>query len=91
MKTLYTRFFVPVCALVLGIVLSSTTFAQEKKIVLNVESLTLQINEETKLKATVTDLQGNALEDTVAFFSRSRRNLAVSQQGEIKALKPGSY
>lgn len=70
---------------------ATRAIAQEKKIVMDIESLTLNLNEEVTLSAKVTDMQGNVLEDTVAFFSSSRRSLAVTQQGQVKALKPGSF
>lgn len=70
---------------------STILMAQEKSIVFDVEKLTLKLNEETKLTAKVVDADGNVLPDTVRFFSGSRRSLIVSQDGEIKAIKPGSY
>lgn len=91
MKTLLSNCAISLFSLCMVLILSTGIVAQEKKIVLDIESLTLQLNEEVKLSAIVTDMQGNVLEDTVAYFSRSRRNLAVTQNGNVKALKPGSY
>jgi len=91
MKILKSHSLITLLALFMSVSLVTSVFAQDKKIVMDIETLTLQLNEEVKLSAKVTDMQGTVLEDTVAFFSRSRRNLAVTQQGNVKALKPGSY
>jgi len=91
MKILKSHSLITLLALFMSVTLVTSVFAQDKKIVMDIETLTLQLNEEVKLSAKVTDMQGTVLEDTVAFFSRSRRNLAVTQQGNVKALKPGSY
>lgn len=91
MKILKSHSLITLLALFMSVTLATSVFAQDKKIVMDIETLTLQLNEEVKLSAKVTDMQGTVLEDTVAFFSRSRRNLAVTQQGNVKALKPGSY
>ncbi|RNC79347.1 MAG: hypothetical protein ED557_14790 [Balneola sp.] len=86
---------IPIIALSLGIVVANVSVlaAQEeqKNIVVSVESLELSLNEETSISAHVEDAEGNVLPDTVIFFSRSRRSLQVTREGEIKALKPGSF
>ena len=91
MKTLKSYFSFSLLILFVSVLFAANGMAQDKKIVMEVESLTLQIGEETKLSAKVTDMQGAQLPDTVVFFSSSRRNLAVTQQGDVKALKPGSF
>lgn len=91
MKTLKSHSLISLFALFMGVTLATSVFAQDKKIVMDIESLTLKINEEVKLSANVVDMDGTVLEDTVAYFSGSRRNLAVTQTGNVKALKPGSY
>ncbi|MEQ9310023.1 MAG: hypothetical protein RLN90_11275 [Balneolaceae bacterium] len=91
MKIFQSNSFISIFVLFLSVTLANTVMAQEKKIVMDIESLTLKINEEVKLSAKVTDMNGSVLEDTVAFFSGSRRNLAVTQTGNVKALKPGNY
>lgn len=81
---------------VLFFVLSSLMFtgisnAQDKSIVFEMKQLTLQIDEETEITAKVVDADGNVLPDTVMFFSGNRRSLIVSQNGKVKAIKPGSF
>lgn len=80
-----------VLVLLLGVSLSTASLAQEKKIVIEPAEVKLKLNEELQLKATVYDADGNVTQDTVQFFSRSRRNLGVTQQGLVTAYKPGSY
>lgn len=80
-----------ILALLLGVSLSTSGLAQEKKIVIEPTEVKLKLNEELQLKATVYDADGNVTQDTVQFFSRSRRNLGVTQQGLVTAYKPGSY
>ena len=85
---------IPMIALSLGIVIANVSLLaaqEEKRIVVSVESLELSLDEETTISAHVEDVEGNVLPDTVIFFSRSRRSLQVSREGEVKALKPGSF
>ncbi len=85
---------IPIIALSLGIVIANVSVLaaqEEKKIVVSVESLELSLNEETSISAHIEDAEGNVLPDTVVFFSRSRRSLQVSREGQVKALKPGSF
>jgi hypothetical protein len=70
---------------------STTLFAQEKNIKLLNERLELRVNEQMQLQAQVVDESGRVLPDTVVFFSRARRSLAISREGEVKALKPGTH
>lgn len=70
---------------------STALFAQEKKIELLNEHLELRVNERMQLKAQVVDENDKVLPDTVVFFSRARRSLAISREGEVKALKPGTH
>ncbi|MDZ7690227.1 MAG: Ig-like domain-containing protein [Balneolaceae bacterium] len=53
--------------------------------------LSMQVDEELSLQATVRDERGNATQDTVIFYSRARKSVSVTPAGEVKALKPGSY
>ncbi|GAB5407861.1 MAG: Ig-like domain-containing protein [Balneolaceae bacterium] len=91
MKTLKSHSIITLFTLFMGVTLATSLIAQDKKIVMDIESLSLKINEEINLSAKVTDMDGNVLEDTVAFFSGSRRNLVVTQTGSVKAINPGSY
>jgi len=70
---------------------STALFAQEKNIKLLNERLELRVNELMQLQAQVVDENGEVLPDTVVFFSRARRSLAISREGEVKALKPGRH
>ena len=70
---------------------STALFAQEKNIKLLNERLELRVNEQMQLQAQVVDENGEVLPDTVVFFSRARRSLAISREGEVKALKPGTH
>ena len=54
-------------------------------------SLTLQVGEKTTLTATALDDDGNPVEAPIVFISRSRRNVGVSNQGEVEAYQPGEY
>lgn len=80
-----------ILVLLLGLSINTTGLAQEKKIVVEPSEIKLKLNEELKITATVYDADGNVTQDTVQFFSRSRRNVGVTQQGLVTAYKPGSY
>ena len=64
---------------------------QESQIRLLNPSLELRVNERIQLKAEVLNAEGEVLPDTVVFFSRARRSLVVSRQGELQAIKPGVH
>lgn len=76
---------------VLLLLTSTAILAQERKIVIEPDPITIDVGEELQLKATLVDEAGEAQPDTVIFFSRSRRNLAVTRTGLIKGMKPGTY
>ena len=61
------------------------------EIVVEPDSLTLQVGEKAKLKATVKDEDGNTIETPVIFLSRSRRTVAVGANGEVEAYQPGDF
>ncbi len=61
------------------------------KIELEPKVLNLNVGDETKINARVVNANGEVLPDTVSFFSRARRSLAVTRQGDVKALAPGSF
>ncbi|MEX2363842.1 MAG: hypothetical protein WD597_09465, partial [Balneolaceae bacterium] len=80
-----------VLLLLLG--MSEAAMAQEStdKIIVEPSSLELQLNEEVQLQARVVDENGNALPDSVIFFTRNRRSLTVSTNGLVKAIASGSF
>tara|TARA_B100000575_G_scaffold26260_1_gene17743 strand:- start:15503 stop:17539 length:2037 start_codon:yes stop_codon:yes gene_type:complete len=65
--------------------------AQESQIRLLNQSLELRVNERVQLEAEVLNAEGVLLADTVVFFSRARRSLVVSREGELLAIKPGVH
>lgn len=67
------------------------TYAQESQIRLLNKSLELRVNERVQLEAEVLSAEGDVLADTVVFFSRARRSLVVSREGELQAIKPGVH
>lgn len=72
---------------------TTQAFAQEdnSKIELEQEVINLNVGEETKINARVLGPDGEVLPDTVSFFSRARRSLAVTREGDVKALAPGLF
>lgn len=64
---------------------------QESQIRLLNPSLELRVNERIQLEAEVLNANGELLPDTVVFFSRARRSLVVSREGELQAIKPGVH
>lgn len=80
---------------VLTLLLSSTLCAQDnarkRTIKVQPESVSLQVDEITQLSATAYDSAGNATQDTVIFYTRDRRSLEVTSEGQLKALKPGTF
>ena len=54
-------------------------------------SLTLEVGETATLTATALDAEGNPVEAPIVFISRSRRNVGVTNQGEVEAFRPGEY
>lgn len=65
--------------------------AQESQIRLLNPSLELRVNQRIQLEAEVLSAEGEVLPDTVVFFSRARRSLVVSREGELQAIKPGVH
>lgn len=86
------RFAISFLALfMISICLSKTVTAQEKKIVIEPETIELGVNETLQLNASVINADGTASSDTVAFFTRNRRALELSRSGMLKAIAPGEY
>lgn len=73
------------------VLLTSNSLAQEKKIVFAKETLSLKLNEETKIDAKVVDANGNTTQDSLVFFTRNRRSLEVTPDGNVKAIKSGEF
>lgn len=65
--------------------------AQDKKIVFENDLLSLKLNEETKINAKVVDANGKTTSDTLVFFTRDRRSLIVTPDGNVKAVKAGDF
>ncbi len=65
--------------------------SQESQIRLLNPSLELRVNERIQLEAEVLNAEGEVLPDTIVFFSRARRSLVVSREGELQAIKPGVH
>ena len=54
--------------------------------------LTLGVGETASLVATVRDADGNVVDDaTVVYFSRSRRSVGVTRDGEVEAHRSGDF
>ncbi len=84
--------FISILIIVLGIPLLS--FAQQEKkprLIIDPSDISLEVNEEVDLKATVYDTKGNATEDTVLFYSRARASVSVTPNGHVKAFEPGNF
>jgi len=62
-----------------------------KEIIVEPSPIELNVDEELQLKATVRDANGNATQDTVIFFSRNRKSVAVTSNGLLKAMEPGDF
>jgi len=62
-----------------------------KEIIVEPSPIELNVDEELQLNATVRDANGNATQDTVIFFSRNRKSVAVTSNGLLKAMEPGDF
>ena len=50
------------------------------------------MGEKATLVATVRDADGAVIDDaTVVYFSRARRSVGVTREGEVEAYRPGDY
>ncbi|MCZ6597423.1 MAG: hypothetical protein O7B99_07290 [Planctomycetota bacterium] len=54
-------------------------------------SLELEVGETAQLSAEVLDTAGEPVDRNVLFFSRRRRSVKVSREGEVTALRPGEF
>jgi hypothetical protein len=85
--------YVIVCAVLMGCVPAA---AQEpsKDWTLEIEParLTLEVGETQTLTAIVRDPDGQAVKDaTVVYFSRARRSVGVTRDGQVEAYRPGDF
>ena len=53
--------------------------------------LQLQVGDTVNITAKVFDQNGNEIDSPIRFFSRSRRNLGVSRDGQVVAMRGGDY
>ena len=53
--------------------------------------LHLKVGEKAKLTATVKEASGEPMERLVVFFSRSRRSVGVTPEGDVEAYRPGEH
>lgn len=70
------------------------TFAQDVntlKIVIEPDPVVLEVGTELQLNAKLVNEEGEALPDTILFYSRNGQDLEVSREGYVKANKPGIY
>ncbi len=79
-------------------VLCADMFAQEQstatesyRIKLSQTAVTLDVGDKIKLEAEIVDVSGRPVEGEVLFFSRARRSVRVSSDGELQAIEPGSF
>lgn len=63
----------------------------QAKLVVKPSSLSLEVDEEAKLNATVYNANGQTTQDTVIFYSRARASVSVTPEGSVKAFKPGNF
>ena len=73
------------------VLLAVNSKAQDKKIVFDTEMLSLKLNQETKISAKVVDANGNTTQDSLVFFTRNRRSLIVTPDGNVKAIQSGKF
>ncbi len=55
------------------------------------ENLQLEVDETAQLKGSIQDSDGNVVQDSIGFYSRSRKSISVTPGGQVKALRPGSF
>ncbi|MCB9882527.1 MAG: hypothetical protein H6834_12115 [Planctomycetes bacterium] len=66
-----------------------TTPPPERRIEVEPEALRMNVGEKAHLNARVVDAAGNALEENLFFFSRTRRTAQVDFEGNVEALQVG--
>ena len=75
---------------------TSAAFAQEepepdRKLRVSPVALALELGDKVKLEAWVEDADGKKTDEEVFFFSRSRRSVTVDEDGNVEAVKPGTF
>jgi len=85
--------FKKVTGILLIFLFSSSLLVAQDNVTIKIEpsDLKLQVGEEVQLKGTAVTGDGTVLSDSLVFFSRARRSVAVSRDGLVKAMQPGSY
>jgi hypothetical protein len=81
-------------ALILGLqigTMAQNGSSSEAKVIVNPANLNLNVDETAQLEAHIQDNNGNATSDTVNFYSRARNSVSVTSDGNVKALKPGTF
>ncbi len=73
------------------LIMAGNGIAQEKKIVFEKEKISLKLGEIVKLSPKVVDANGKTTEDSLIFFTRNRRSLEVTRDGNVRALQSGSF
>ncbi len=61
------------------------------ELVVEPTELHLKVGEKAKLTATVKDASGETVDMLVMFFSRSRRSVGVTPEGDVEAYRPGEH
>lgn len=92
MKSLKRYFSAAVCTCLLFF-LGTSCYGQqsEYQIVVTPKTLSLQVDDTLQLTGTVQDAGGNTVQDSVFFYSRNRKSVAVSRDGSVRALQPGHF
>ena len=89
MNSIYSR--TAALLLLLSPTLTSQKPAADGSVRVTPASLTLPIGEQATLAAEVLDAGGRPVDGRVLFFSRARRALRCSRQGELTAVSPGKH
>ena len=64
---------------------------QPTELIVEPTELHLKVGEKAKLTATVKEASGEPMERLVVFFSRSRRSVGVTPEGDVEAYRPGEH
>ncbi len=78
----------------LAVLLAAPAWAQDDnsyKIVLNPETVNLNVDDTAQVNGTVQDANDTVVQDSVGFYSRSQESVTISASGKITALKPGNF
>ena len=84
---------VVVCAALMGYVpLAAQEPSEDWTLEIEPDRLTLEVGETQTLTAIVRDNDGQAVKDaTVVYFSRARRSVGVTRDGQVEAYRPGDF